>query len=176
MFTLATENTRKCYQAPFPIFRTGPGNEVGHTVHCAGSASAERVEQGEVGGVTRRVTCTWQLLGLAVKGSWLTPDRPILGLAAWAGLENVTFTFQGFISAREGFLGSKWVFANQECWPLHEWAWLMSRVWKWSCVSFGVRAWTEMEIVCIKDMYRLKLISSEKDSGFWRVLINDTKV
>ena len=26
-FTLATENTRKCYQAPFPIFRTGPGNE-----------------------------------------------------------------------------------------------------------------------------------------------------
>ena len=26
-FTLATENTWKCYQAPFPIFRTGPGNE-----------------------------------------------------------------------------------------------------------------------------------------------------
>ena len=25
-FTLATENTRKCYQAPFPIFRMGPGN------------------------------------------------------------------------------------------------------------------------------------------------------
>ena len=26
-FTLATENTWKWYQAPFPIFRTGPGNE-----------------------------------------------------------------------------------------------------------------------------------------------------
>ena len=26
-FTLATENIRKCYQAPFLIFRTGPGNE-----------------------------------------------------------------------------------------------------------------------------------------------------
>ena len=45
-----------------------------HTVHCAekivsvrctGSASAERAEQGEVGGVTCRV---WWLLGLAAKG------------------------------------------------------------------------------------------------------------
>ena len=26
-FTLVTENTRKCCQAPFPIFQTGPGNE-----------------------------------------------------------------------------------------------------------------------------------------------------
>ena len=33
-----------------------------------GSASAERVGQGEVGGITGRVLCTWQLLGLAVKG------------------------------------------------------------------------------------------------------------
>ena len=32
--------------------------------------------------------------------------------------------------------------------------------------SFGVRAWTEVEIWCIKGMYRLKLISSEKYSGF----------
>ena len=31
------------------------------------SASAERVGQGEVSGVTHRVLCTWQLLGLAVK-------------------------------------------------------------------------------------------------------------
>ena len=28
--------------------------------------------------------------------------------------------------------------------------------------SFGVRVWTEMEIRCGKDMYRLKLVSSEK--------------
>ena len=39
----------------------------------AGSASAERVGQGEVGGVTHRVLCTWQLLGMAVKGLWLAP-------------------------------------------------------------------------------------------------------
>ena len=28
--------------------------------------------------------------------------------------------------------------------------------------SFGVRAWTEREIRCVEDMYRLKLVSSEK--------------
>ena len=54
-----------------------------HTAHCAekivsarlraGSASAERVGQGEVGqgevgGVTGRVLCTWWLLGLAPVG------------------------------------------------------------------------------------------------------------
>ena len=32
--------------------------------------------------------------------------------------------------------------------------------------SFGVRAWTEMEIWCVKSMYRLKLVSSENNSGF----------
>ena len=32
--------------------------------------------------------------------------------------------------------------------------------------SFGVKAWTEMEIRCVKGMYRLKLISSENNSGF----------
>ena len=31
---------------------------------------------------------------------------------------------------------------------------------------FGVRAWTEVEIRCIKGMYRLKLVSGENISGF----------
>ena len=71
-----------------------------HTAYCAekivsvclraGSASPERVGQGEVGGVTCRVTCTWWLLGLAVKVTWLGPGGPILALAAWTGLENAT--------------------------------------------------------------------------------------
>ena len=66
-----------------------------HTAHCAekivsarymhGSASAERVGQGEVGGFTCRVTCTWWLLGLAVKMPWLGSGGPILALAAWTG-------------------------------------------------------------------------------------------
>ena len=49
------------------------------------------------------------------------------------------------------------------CMLVNKWAWLKSRV----CLSglgfsFGVRAWTEMEIRCVKGMYRLKLVSSEK--------------
>ena len=32
--------------------------------------------------------------------------------------------------------------------------------------SFGVRAWTEMEIRCVKGMHRLKLVSCENNSGF----------
>ena len=61
-----------------------------HTVHCAenivsahwcaGYELAERVGQGEVGGITRRVLCTWQLLGLAVKEPWLVPSGPIPAL------------------------------------------------------------------------------------------------
>ena len=33
-------------------------------------------------------------------------------------------------------------------------------------LSFGVRAWTEMEIWCVKGMYRLKLVSCENNLGF----------
>ena len=33
---------------------------------CVDSVLAERVEQGEVGGVTHRVTCTWWVLDLDV--------------------------------------------------------------------------------------------------------------
>ena len=50
--------------------------------------SAERGGQREVGGVTCRVTCTWWLLGLAVKVPW----GAFLALAAWTGLENATLT------------------------------------------------------------------------------------
>ena len=71
-----------------------------HTAHSAtraGSASAEKVGQGEVGqgevgGVICRVTCTWWLLGLAVKVPWLGPGGPTPALAAWTGLENATLT------------------------------------------------------------------------------------
>ena len=42
-FILATENIRKCYQAPFPIFRTGPGNEANYVPHCLPEYVAGRV-------------------------------------------------------------------------------------------------------------------------------------
>ena len=32
--------------------------------------------------------------------------------------------------------------------------------------SFEVRAWTEMGIRCVQGMYRLKVVSSEKNLGF----------
>ena len=76
------------------------------TSHCAlrrkdglarlhtGSASAERVGQGEVGRDTGRVLCTWWLLGLALKSPWLAPGGPPHALTAWTGLEITTFTVQ----------------------------------------------------------------------------------
>ena len=39
--------------------------------------------------------------------------------------------------------------------------------------SFGVRAWTEMEIWSVKGIYRLKLVSSENNSGFKGIAIMD---
>ena len=44
--------------------------------------------QGEVGGVTRRVTCTWWLLGLAVKAPWLGPGGPMHMVAARLGCQS----------------------------------------------------------------------------------------
>ena len=64
---------------------------------CAGSASAERVGEGEVGGVTGRVLCTWWLLGLALKRSWLAPGGPPHALTAWTGLENTISPCRGLV-------------------------------------------------------------------------------
>ena len=53
------------------------------------------------------------------------------------------------------------------CMLVNEWAWSRSRVCLLRLeVSFGVRAWTEMEIRCVKGMHRLKLVSSENNSVF----------
>ena len=68
----------------------------------AGSASAERVGQGEVDGVTHRVLYTWWLLGLALKRPWLVLGGPPPTLTAWTGLENTTLTLQ-----RAGFWQEK---------------------------------------------------------------------
>ena len=72
---------------PHDLVRYEETNTVYTTLHTStcwrvGSASAERAGQKEVGGVTRRVRCTWWLLGLVVKKAWLAPGRPILALVA----------------------------------------------------------------------------------------------
>ena len=85
---------------------------------------------------------------------------------------------RGFISDSEDCLGSDWVFDTTEIADysmiVNKWAWLRSRVCLFNKagsgleLSFGVRAWTEMEIRCVKGMYKLKQVSSEKIQGLKR--------
>ena len=53
------------------------------------------------------------------------------------------------------------------CVLINEWAVmsLLAKAGSGLGFSFGVRAWTELEIWCVKGMYRLKLTSSEKIQG-----------
>ena len=69
-----------------------------HTAHCAekivyackhaGSVSAQKIGQGEVGGVTRKVLCTWWLLAcmerLRKRYSHLVGGSFLARKAAWA--------------------------------------------------------------------------------------------
>ena len=57
------------------------------------------------------------------------------------------------------------------CMLVNEWAWsrstsLLAKAGSGLRFSFGVTAWTEMEIRCVKGMHRLKLVSSENNSVF----------
>ena len=84
--------------------------------YACGSASAERVGQGEVGGVTCRVTCTRWRLGLAVKAPWL--GQFLLWLHGQTK-KTLLSPSSAFISGREGCLGSEQVFDNRECSLFH---------------------------------------------------------
>ena len=53
-----------------------------------GSAPAERVGEGEVGGFQPWAQVTWLLLGLAVESPWPSPGGPFLSSYARTGLEN----------------------------------------------------------------------------------------
>ena len=136
-----------------------------HTAHYAGSALAERVGQGEVGGVTGRVLCTWWLLGLALKRPWLAPGGPPPALTAWTGLENTTLTLQRASFWQERLLGLRagvWqlivlsiTFSLMSgCGESHE---IAFKARSGHGCSFGVRAWTEMETRCGKGMCGLKV-------------------
>ena len=83
-----------------------------NTAHCAekivsahyacGSASAERVGQGEMHMVAARLGCQSAMVGTS---------GPILALAACMD----RLCYRGFISGREGCLGSERVYDNREC-------------------------------------------------------------
>ena len=85
------------------------------------SASAEKVGQGAVGGVTHRVTCTWWLLGFK---AWLSMCH------GWDKVGRFTLLSpcRGFILGREGYLVSEPVFDNPESADyymfINEWVWL----------------------------------------------------
>ena len=90
--------------------------------------------QGEVVGVTRRVTCTWWLLGLAVKAPWLGPGGPILVLAAWTA-DRLRKHYSHLVGGL--FLAGKvaWTLSGcmttksaDHCMLVNEWAWSRSRV------------------------------------------------
>ena len=108
----------------------------------AGSLSAEKVGQGEVGVVIHRVTCTWWLLGFALKEAWLGLDGPPLALTACTGLENTNLPCSGFVSGIFNVM-SLLINAGSEL-----------------GFRFGVTAWTEMKIWCVKGMLMLNVVSS----------------
>ena len=111
--------------------------------------------------------CTWWLLGLALKESWLGPGGPPPTLTAWTGLQNTTLALQ-----RVDFWPGKlvWVYDNEGtdyCMLVSEWVWLRSRVYLLILeVDLGSVLESElgqkMEIWCVKGMFMLKVISSEK--------------
>ena len=62
------------------------------SVSKIGSALAERVGQGEVGGSTILCDCAWQLLQLAIEKPWSMPGGPFVCFLAQTGVENAPFT------------------------------------------------------------------------------------
>ena len=57
-----------------------------------GSALAERVGQGEVGGCTALPDSAWQRLQLLVEKPWSMPGGPFVCFLAQMGVENAPFT------------------------------------------------------------------------------------
>ena len=126
----------------------------------ASSVSAERVGQGEVGGVICRVLCTWWLLGLALKRPWLVPDC------------------MGRLRKHYSYLAEGWFLARKAAWALSgcmatdssdyymlvngvgvvKVTRLLIKARSGHGCSFGVRAWTEMEIRWVKGMCGLKVV------------------
>ena len=65
------------------------------SVFKIGSALAERVRQGEVGGSTALADNAWRLLQLAIEKAWLALDGPLFCFLVQMGIENGPFTLQG---------------------------------------------------------------------------------
>ena len=92
------------------------------------SVSAERVGQGEVSGFTHRVTCTWWLLGLAVKHrGWDLVGQ----FLPWLHVKKTLLSpCRGFISGRKAAWALSRCLTTKSadyCMLVKEWAWLRSQ-------------------------------------------------
>ena len=66
--------------------------QLAQSVLKIGSALAERVGQGEVGGCTALADSAWRLLQLAVEKPWSALGGPFVCFLAQTGVENTPFT------------------------------------------------------------------------------------
>ena len=72
-------NSAACYQLAQSVLRIG-------------SALAERVGQGDVGGSTALADSAWWLLQLAIEKAWSALDGPFFCFLVQTGVENGPFT------------------------------------------------------------------------------------
>ena len=66
--------------------------QMAQSVLKIGSALAERVGQGEVGGCTALADSAWRRLQLPVEKPWSMPGGPFVCFLAQTGVENAPFT------------------------------------------------------------------------------------
>ena len=59
-----------------------------------------------MGGVTRRVLCTWQLLGLAAKGPWLAPGGT--GGGGWGHPQGAVHMAAARLGCKRTVVGTGW--------------------------------------------------------------------
>ena len=73
------QNSAACYQLAQSVLKIG-------------SALAERVEKGEVGGCTTLADSAWRLLQLAIERAWSVLDGPFFCIFVQMSIENRPFT------------------------------------------------------------------------------------
>ena len=132
-----------------------------------GSAWAESVGQGEVGGCTWRVQTAWLTLSLgsALETSWLALGGPLLFSYAWTGWDNCPLILRGAHFRQGSFFPSlgDWLPADSHDYfkLINGWVWFesqMCRGWlqEHLCEVWGLKTWQNCgDVEC---MYRQKII------------------
>ena len=108
-------NSAACYQLAQSVLKIG-------------SALAERVGQGEVGGCTALADSAWRLLQLAIERAWSALDGPFFCFLVQTSVENGAFTLYGL---------HFWLFRQLSVWRSAVWSegpdcWALGNEWVWS--------------------------------------------